>query len=461
MPHQTHLKPSHRTLFYLAISLATLNACAEVRCPSTKQKQDGQCIDPQAQDQSDPSTLHVEWAQVVPDETQHLAVGSSDQFFLITHTADTETLSSYDGNGSSLWDVDFEADSERLEMGGDRLFLGMLSPSAKAPSYNASPVFEDITDGATHMSILAIDPSDGSMLSAKDFVFAGNQIEGPLFDIASDSVFVAGTMNDNINVVVGESLVQPPNNMFITKLDTQNMDVQWITGLSFSMPNTLIPGMPPLGTLEAKADHVILCGNFGGTDNATDNFGDGVTRETIGGTDIFIMAFNASNGALRWVQTFGGPGNDGCNTLSIGEQTVWVGGHEAQRPMIASLSLEDGSLNSHKTWDVIAGEIASIEIDAFGDLYIGGSSEGSWKPYTLPGNSQNRDIFILRYRPSAKQITWSKLWSAQDNEMLFDMILTEAGALYSLVEFNGPFDFGTGSLGSGNAAQKAFVKVAP
>ncbi len=244
---------------------------------------------------------------------------------------------------------------------------------------------------------------------------------------SSDNVYVTGFSDGSFDGKTN----QGGADVFLIKYDTSGNKV-W-SKLLGSDDNDIGEGMS-----------VDSAGNVYVTGFSEGNF-DGKTNS--GKRDMFLVKYNTS-GVKQWSQLLGTSGFDeglGVSVDSAGN--VYVTGyskgafdaktHSGKEDMF--LIKYDSSGN--KQWSKLVGTSGDdrghgVSVDASGNVYVTGLSEGAFDGKTNQGGD---DMFLIKYDSSGVK-QWSKLVGTSDDDLGYGVGVDSAGNVYVTGFSSGAFD---------------------
>lgn len=305
------------------------------------------------------------------------------------------------------------------------------------------------------------DPSEGACAWARELGNPGMEA-GLAVDADKDGdVFVASNFTDSFTVSGCPSLTSSGSaDISVLKL-TKTGVCQWNDRFGDSLLQAVSDA-----AVDMNGD-VIVTGRFAGTLTDTqcaELQSDEPTN--VGGTDIFLMKLDGSDGSCRWIRRFGDDTNNhggiSVATDSIGniilvshfENTVDFGGG----PMVSAFSQSsdtaiakfypDGSY-AHQIF--LAGETQQVDVTVdskTSNIVIVGSFKGSLTFEKTPILSAGGgDIFVAKLDPDLKLI-WSKRVGDMQDQAATGVTVDGAGSIYLTGHFNGTIDFGDGAINS-------------
>jgi hypothetical protein len=205
------------------------------------------------------------------------------------------------------------------------------------------------------------------------------------------------------------------------------------------------------------AGDVLVGGAFG-----TSDFGDGQPRQASGSHDLFIAKYRASDGALEWVTTAGGPSIDVVRAvvvdgagdvvvaadyrmyIDLGDGVV-VGGYYGS-PLAAKYHGADGAFVWKSARHTTSGEGWAIDVgvDGAGNVYSTG--------YVKEGGGQGA-VYLERARASDGQELWTRAGVGGS------LAVGPGGEVFVAGTFAGSWDFGGGPVMSHGGGDGYLVRV--
>jgi len=188
-------------------------------------------------------------------------------------------------------------------------------------------------------------------------------------------------------------------------------------------------------------------------DSAGNLFVVGSTEGDIAGTtsagqvDAFLRSY-APNGTARWTKQFGSPGNDialdvavaaGGTIYVVGQTFGTLPGQQSQGvgsdAFLAAFDAEGNSLWT-KQFGTPPTDVANgVAVDAQGNVYVVGSSEGSLPGHTNAGGPSVggltawNDIFLVKFDSTGAEV-WSKQFGDQRQNEGLDVAVGPNGTVY-------------------------------
>lgn len=298
---------------------------------------------------------------------------------------------------------------------------GFNSTGAMNPHSIAASAGDVVLGGASTGSVnfggstLVATGTDGFFAK---FSSSGVHLESKLLD-SSGGIGVYGTaVNANGEVALigrfigtmtlgATVLTSSPSNeydIFITKLDAAGSYV-WARRLVADVPNALYPNLE-VDIDEAGA--VLASGQF----FTSIDLGSGPVDATDG-DDAFVALLAPSNGTTTWFKTFGGSGDD--TAVAAFDSTGYVlltgriqdavdlgGGSLAAGPadvLVAKLDADGNHLWSRLFGDAQYQDGNWIGSDSVGDVYVGGTNQGTFSFGGTNVNSADGTTFVTRLGP--------------------------------------------------------------
>jgi len=200
---------------------------------------------------------------------------------------------------------------------------------------------------------------------------------------------------------------------------------------------------------------------------------DDVVVTSAGGTDCVVAAFN-NDGAVRWVTLLGGPGDDGCNEVTVsadGSVTTSLdtsGGWDSPAGPLALTAGRDTLLvrlnaAGDTVWARLIGGDGpqrgkALAVAPDGSIAFGGDTIGPLTagPATLTPSSNQRSGWLSRWS-SDGTLRWWTVWDGGGTSLVKG--LADDGESVTAV---GPFartvDVGGGALDAGDSGDLAVVR---
>jgi len=200
---------------------------------------------------------------------------------------------------------------------------------------------------------------------------------------------------------------------------------------------------------------------------------DSTTVTSAGGTDCVIAALDYS-GAVVWVTTLGGPGDDGCNEVSVatdGSVTTSLdtsGGWDSPAGTLPNLAGRDTLLlrldpDGNMVWarriggdGVQRGKALAVAPDgsvAFGGDTLGPATSGAM---TLAPAGRRRTGWLSQWSPEGT-LQWWNLWEGP-GVSLVKGLATDGSSVTAVGPFTGTLTTGDKTLDAGDSTGLAIVR---
>lgn len=193
--------------------------------------------------------------------------------------------------------------------------------------------------------------------------------------------------------------------------------------------------------------------------------------ESKGYGDVALVKLG-HGGALEWVTTFGGEGNDSVRRIAVDgngnvfvlgtfQQTIDLGGGALTAAGANDLLLARFDASGRHVWSKRVGnpfnEMAGgIAVDRAGNLVITGSYDRDvdflGTPLVAQGES---DVYVARLSPDGAPL-WVKSFGTAREDVGYGIAVDDAGNLALTGWFESPIDFGGGAL-TGKGQKDGFV----
>ena len=205
----------------------------------------------------------------------------------------------------------------------------------------------------------------------------------------------------------------------------------------------------------------------------------GGAQYSRGGYDLFIAKYSSA-GSWVWSKTVGGGGYDqGTGIAADGAGNVVVTGYIGAAAMGGGADFGGGALLSAGGNDVFVvkysptgahawskrmgstGNDAGMAIgaDASGNVYVGGTFEGTVDFGGGPLSSSGlRDVFVVKYT-SAGQVSWTRKFGGSGDDVLHGLAVDSAGDVALAGKFQGSIGFGGASLTSAGGDDSFVAKI--
>jgi len=227
------------------------------------------------------------------------------------------------------------------------------------------------------------------------------------------------------------------------------------------------PGEDNLFDLAADERGAVGTGWFTGTIEFDD-----VTLTSEGSTDCVVVAFDPEGG-VRWARSFGGPGPDGCNEVSLGHD----GEITTSMDTAGGWTSPAGELDASEDRDTLLmrldrsgavewGRVAdgagaqrgkAIAVAEDGTVLFGGDASGELvldgTPIALEGGG--RDGWLSSWSADG-ELRWATTWSGPGNDLVKGVVF-DGDAVYAVGPHTG-IDVGSTTLHAGAEPDLAVVR---
>lgn len=267
---------------------------------------------------------------------------------------------------------------------------------------------------------------------------------------ADGSVFVTGRFVGNA-ALAGADLVGVDRADVPVARFAADGDLLWATSFGGS-------GEDNFFDIDADAAGAVATGYFEGVVD----FG-GFTVEAVGATDCVVASFD-NDGTVEWVSTFGGPGPDGCNEVTLGSDGSittsidTVGGWDAEGVEIEASDDRDTVLlrldrNGRLQWSRSVGgdntqRGKSIAVNDAGLVVFGGDTAADLvigdTVFERPG--AGRDAWVTAWTP-AGELLWTRVWGGAGKDLSKGLAVSD-DRIYAVVPFEGRIRVGDDVLTS-------------
>lgn len=216
-----------------------------------------------------------------------------------------------------------------------------------------------------------------------------------------------------------------------------------------------------------EAGNVYMTGNLAGDGefSGTDYFGKGLY-------EVIVAKYDAA-GTLQWLKMAGGKRNDQGNTIKYANGFLYVGGFFEdtawfENTMLVSKGSNDAfvakyDMNGSLVWVQAAGGanldfVASLDVDAQGNVYAGGLYEKAIKFDTTNLSTTNfyQESFYCKYN-SAGQLQWAKTTRGNNPNQVTGVACDKNGNVYLTGFFGVNFQLGGFSTSSNSPSYDIFL----
>jgi PKD repeat protein len=226
------------------------------------------------------------------------------------------------------------------------------------------------------------------------------------------------------------------------------------------------------GTAVDAAGNVVVTGTYRGTVD----FG-GASKTSAGGADWFVAKYSPT-GALLWVHSMGGTGDDSPEAVAVAASTgdVVVGGRftgsaafGGAQPLVAN-GTSDMAVAKYRASDgvhqwskrfggVYDDTISAVAVDGSANVYLTGYFRGTVDfgggPLSVPFTT-DLDVFVVKLDGAGGHL-WSKNFTNDGNERGYGIAVDGSGNVAVTGYFSNTVNFGGGALTSLNAMTDIFV----
>ena len=182
----------------------------------------------------------------------------------------------------------------------------------------------------------------------------------------------------------------------------------WAKGFQ-TLPNSSTDTSIPQAIAVDQVGDVIVAGYFSGETDF------GGTSINVSNAEVFIAKLDGANGALKWVVSGGGFGTQTVTDVVVGPNgDIHVSGVTQNNVLFGTQSYSTVgttdsfivTLSSSGAFQSVTGygipnqavTLSNMALDAYGDLYVGGSFEGTMSKngWSITANKGGADIFIIK-----------------------------------------------------------------
>ncbi|MDA0925881.1 MAG: thrombospondin type 3 repeat-containing protein, partial [archaeon] len=243
---------------------------------------------------------------------------------------------------------------------------------------------------------------------------------------------------------------------FIASTDTAG-NWMWAKGFQ-TKPNSSTDASIPQAIAVDQTGDVIVAGYFSGETDF------GGTTINVSNAEVFVAKLDGMNGALKWVVTGGGIGNQQVTDVVVDAGgAIYVSGVTQNNILFGTNSYNTvgtqdsfllkvssaGAFQSLTGYGIAnqAVTLSKLAIDGSGDLYLGGSFEGTMAKngWSITANKGGADLFFIKEgATSANQ--WAATGGSSSGDGLQGMELTSRGEIvFTSFFLDGTFSAGTKS----------------
>ena len=353
-----------------------------------------------------------------------------------THDEFSGAIASVDNGWVIAGDVNSSAAS---------LVFGTQTYTPTSPYSNGNDFFlASVDNSGTWNYVVGADHSQGGVSFMADVTsHAGNGI-------------VAGYMYGPVDFGMTSLSTAVQFDGFVAQADAMG-NWMWAKGFQ-TLPNSSTDSSIPQAVTVDQLGDVIVAGYFSGETDF------GGTTYNVSNAEIFIAKLDGANGALKWAVTGGGIGNqqvtdivvDNAGNIHVAvltQNNVLFGTNSynvvgTQDSVIVKLS-SAGAFQSVTGYGIAnqAVSLTALAVDANGDLYAGGSFEGTMAKngWSITANKGGSDLFFIKEGTTPTN-QWAATGGSNSADSLQAMDVSSAGELVFTAFFlDGTFSAGTKS----------------
>ena len=353
-----------------------------------------------------------------------------------THDEFSGAIASVDNGWVIAGDVNSSATS---------LVFGTQTYTPTSPYSNGNDFFlASVDNSGTWNYVVGADHSQGGVSFMADVTsHAGNGI-------------VAGYMYGPVDFGMTSLSTAVQFDGFVAQADAMG-NWMWAKGFQ-TLPNSSTDSSIPQAVTVDQLGDVIVAGYFSGETDF------GGTTFNVSNAEIFIAKLDGANGALKWAVTGGGIGNqqvtdivvDNAGNIHVAvltQNNVLFGTNSynvvgTQDSVIVKLS-SAGAFQSVTGYGIAnqAVSLTALAVDANGDLYAGGSFEGTMAKngWSITANKGGSDLFFIKEGTTPSN-QWAATGGSNSADSLQAMDVSSAGELVFTAFFlDGTFSAGTKS----------------
>ncbi|MEC9211445.1 MAG: thrombospondin type 3 repeat-containing protein [Candidatus Thermoplasmatota archaeon] len=353
-----------------------------------------------------------------------------------THDEFSGAIASVDNGWVIAGDVNSSAAS---------LVFGTQTYTPTSPYSNGNDFFlASVDNSGTWNYVVGADHSQGGVSFMADVTsHAGNGI-------------VAGYMYGPVDFGMTSLSTAVQFDGFVAQADAMG-NWMWAKGFQ-TLPNSSTDSSIPQAVTVDQLGDVIVAGYFSGETDF------GGTTFNVSNAEVFIAKLDGANGALKWAVTGGGIGNqqvtdivvDNAGNIHVAvltQNNVLFGTNSynvvgTQDSVIVKLS-SAGAFQSVTGYGIAnqAVSLTALAVDANGDLYAGGSFEGTMAKngWSITANKGGSDLFFIKEGTTPTN-QWAATGGSNSADSLQAMDVSSAGELVFTAFFlDGTFSAGTKS----------------
>ena len=289
----------------------------------------------------------------------------------------------------------------------------------------------------------------------------------------SGELFIAGHFSGNVKL--GENSFTWPKSLgsprrhsdgFVAKM-LPTGEFTWVKRIGFSTQKEEIHSIKA-----DDQDHVFLVGGFNGRAFFTSSeLQHRRYSKSSSGSDVFVLNLSQEDGALTWLQTAGGTGNDMAYSVAVApDKAVYVGGFFTADATFGSVQAKRlthqakgetdsfiARISSKGQWEWVvysnsnskgikrgpsSSELRSLAVDSSGSVYYTGNFRGFLRhsDNTIRSNGK-QDFFIgkieVKGGKAPAQITgWSHAGGSTDDDESTAIVLGDKGLIFAIGSFS-------------------------
>jgi len=200
-----------------------------------------------------------------------------------------------------------------------------------------------------------------------------------------------------------------------------------------------------------------------------------VPHKAVGSDDLYVAAFSAKDGSVKWLWTAGGIDSDGANTVAATPDGGWVVGGSFSDV----IDLPTGHLKSKGGTDAFLVKLAAtgdlewvkqfgghyndtishLAVDGQGNIIVQGqfkdTTDWGGKPLKAGGGSDN-DVVLAKYNANGDHL-WSQRFGDVMNDVAGGVAVDPNGNITMVGSFDRRISFGDGDEHKANGESDIFV----
>lgn len=272
--------------------------------------------------------------------------------------------------------------------------------------------------GGTDIYVVKLASDTGTVVWAKKFGGASNDVANDVAVDDTNNVYVAGSFMGSVDFGGGALQAGAQSSGFALKLATDG---------TFGWARKFGGNQAQVMTIAARGNSAVVAGWFSDTFTV-----DSTTLTYTGATDIFVISMATASGTSNWIKSFGGgsygtmvrdsaiDGSGNVDLVGWFAGTINFGGGAMSTPgnlndvLLLKVSGTDGShlLSSHYGGPDAHDYGYGISVDGSNNIYITGQFGGTGASFgcanTFNASQANvHDVFVAKYT-QAGSCTWAK-----------------------------------------------------